>query len=71
MADDDVKITSRFDALRAWSRLRNDPDFVKNLLAGDIEARNAKAEIDAYLHSTGGPATGKELSITEFSAPEA
>jgi hypothetical protein len=67
---DDVKITNRFEALRAWSRLRNDPEFVTKLLAGDIEARNAKAEIDAYLHSSGGPATGKELAINEYSAPD-
>jgi hypothetical protein len=70
MADEPTKFTSRFEALRAWSRLRGDPDFVKKLMDGDIDARNAKAEVDAFLHSTGGAPTGKELSINEFSMPE-
>lgn len=67
-----AQFANRFEALRAKARMFNDPDFVKSYLAGDIDARNEFAELTAYLAETGGyPTSKEELSVGEFSAPEA
>jgi hypothetical protein len=46
-----MAFTNRTECIRAWNRFKGDPEFFSKLMAGDIETRNAKGEIDAYLQS--------------------